>query len=61
MSRSVYVVIGVGRWPEDGFEVFRYFENEADAEDYAETRPAGDRHSDWETYYVKEVEHGATE
>lgn len=55
-EETVYVVIGVNRWPEDGFEVIRAFADEARAEEYADSdRPGEDAEYGWRRYYATEV------
>lgn len=57
MTEQVYVIIGVGRWPEDGFEVGLAFEDKEAAEAKIEEKPdEGMDYGGWDTYYAKDVE-----
>lgn len=52
----VYLVVGVNTYPEDGFSIAKAFENEDEAEEYAENgEPWTDVRHGHERYYVKEV------
>lgn len=57
-EKTVYVVIGVNQWHEDGFEVIKAFDDHAEAANYSESdQPGEDAKYGWETYYVTEVPH----
>lgn len=58
---TVFVVVGVNKYPDDGFKIFRSFDKKALAEAYIEAEGYKEEdtiHTGWSNYYVKKLPNG---
>jgi len=62
-EETEFLVIGVNQYPDDGFEVFRVFDTEEEAEEYLEDKLYkldGERsYREWSNHYYTEVPKGS--